>query len=88
MAKEYNIEYISALLHEKKPELWDSLGWMLSDLNNMPEEEDKRKMTMLGTEAVVFIRENNLDVSTRDEVPVVRQIAEISRVEQKLKRFS
>ena len=86
MMQEYDIKYLSAFMHEKKPELWRRIGWMLSDLNTMAEKEDKDRMVMLATEAIVFMRENNLKVSTRDEVSVFRKIAEVSRIEQGLKR--
>ena len=86
MRQEYDIKCLSAFMHERRPGLWKRIGWMLSDLNNMAEEEDKDQMVMLATEARVFMRENNFKVSTRDEISVFQEIAEVSRIEQGLKR--
>ena len=82
MRIQYDIFGLSLSLKQSEPGLWAKLGWILSDLESLPEEKYKEKYLCLITKATVFLRTGSFGISVRDEVWVAVEIAKQSCFER------
>ena len=84
MIYDHEVSPLAMLFKIKEPDVWREMGWMVSKLNQLPEEEAKDKMLDLITVVTVFIRKTDSKYNARDRVKIAVRMAELSCIDQEI----